>query len=114
MRRLPPPSGLANCSLVLKLGVVVGHGGEGVFFGGVERNDVVVKMFDENFSVFRFHGGEETRERKTGIGRPVSVVAAVERANRAVGGDLQAENAAIAEEYEGAAALMDGAVGGDE
>ena len=62
MRRLPPPSGFANCSLVLKLGVVVGHGGEGVFFCGVERHDVVVKMFDENFSVFGFHGGEQTRE----------------------------------------------------
>ena len=38
----------------------------------------------------------------------------MERANCAVGGDFETEDAAIAEENQGAAGLVDGAVSGEE
>ena len=106
--------GPGELKFALEIGVIIGHGCESVFFRGVERNDVVVKTLDEDLAVCGFHGSEQTREGESGIGRPVSVVAAVQGANCSIGGDLESENSAIAEENQGAAALMYRAVASDE
>ena len=92
---------LGELQFALDVRVVIGHGRQRIFFSGVQRNDIVIKAIDQNFSVRGFHGSQQTRESEAGIGRPVSVVAAVQRANRSVGGELKTENPAIAEKIKG-------------
>src|SRR5579859_2582800 len=97
-----------------KFRVIVGGLGDGFAFGWTKRNYVVVKARDEHVAVRVLHCGQQFREAHRGIGRPVAVVSAVQRMERAENGDAHGNYAAISEKDERSAALIDGPVGSDE
>ena len=77
------------------------------------RPHVVGEAGDRDAAVIVPHAGDQRRHEDGGIRRPVPVVAAVQRAHRAVGRELEAHHPARAEHDLLAPALMHGAVAED-
>ena len=97
-----------------ELRVVVRHSLERLLLHRAERDDVVVKARDEHVSRFIFHRCQQARQLQRGIRRPISVVSAVQCANRAIHGEVQTQDSAIAEEHQRASALVHRPVSGDQ
>ena len=112
-RDFPAPSVRARPSSRFQLLVVGRRLGERAPLGLAERLDVVVPALDGHAPRVVLHRGEQARERHRGVRRPVAVVAAVQRALRAVDGELDVRVAAHAEDDLLAPRLVDGAVADD-
>ena len=80
------------------------------FSSVAERLDAVVEVVDQDAAVVVLHGGQQARQHHRGIRRPVAVVAAVQFVTGAVERDVDARDAARAEDDLLAAALVDGPV----
>ena len=90
--------GLGDAEFALKVGIVDRHGVERALFQWAEWSDVVVITGNQHAAIFVFHRSEQPRKHHRGIGRPISVMAAVQRSDRTVHGDVQADVATIPKE----------------
>ena len=58
----------------------------GCFFCLAKRNYIIIKALNKYMAFIIFHTGKQLRKHKARVGRPVAVVATVQRAFRPVNG----------------------------
>src|SRR5450755_3749638 len=86
------------------------RGSDGAPFSFAERLNSVIELFDVDMPVIAFHGGQQTCQHHGGIGRPVSVMTAMQLPLGTVYRDVDGLNATRAENNGLLAALVDRAI----
>jgi hypothetical protein len=89
--------GAAQPQLAHQVAIHVRRFGHGAAFGLAQRLDAIVEMIDGDAAVIVLHRRQQPRQHHRRIGRPVSVVAAVQLALRPIDGDIELGDAARAE-----------------
>ena len=113
VQRRPAPLGPAQAELAPQRRVRRRHRGDRAPLGLGERDDIVVKAGDRDAAILVLHRGEKAGKHHRRIGRPIAVMAAVQRPHRAIDGKLEIDVAAHAERDLGRAGLVGGAVDDD-
>ncbi len=94
---LPPPSVRVRASSRFRSSSVTGASDKACFSSGAKRLDAVIEAVDEYPAAVVLHGGQKLSQHHRGIGRPVSIVAAVEFPVGAIDGEIETCDAADAE-----------------
>ena len=108
------PFGLRKFQRFHQLGVVVRHLSQSLELERAEGRYLVIESAHQHVAVRIFHRGEQSRQLVRRVGRPVSVVPAVQRPHRTVDGDVQVDIAAVAEENQRPAGLVHRAIRVDQ